>query len=363
MLIALYIPIIFSLLALGGWLFKIELMKQVWLPSVVMNPTTASCVLLLSGGLLLNHVLKTRANPFAILLLVSAGIIGGLKLLDIWFGTHIGIDSFLFHDQLSLQKNAPSRMAPNSALCFVILSIASVFWAIQQTRVVPTQFLVLSAMLAPCVAILGYFYGIANFYQVSKSIAMALPTALSIISLSIYLLGLTGKQGIMAPVRDSGVSGKTVRFLIPASIIFPALIGWLRIQGERAGLFNLELGVALMVTFNILTFTVVIWWHAHRLLISDRLRSIAEADLAYAATHDFLTGLANRSMFMKSLTSRVAEIQRRDHELFGVIFLDADGFKQVNDQLGHDAGDQLLCQISGILHKSVRSEDLVASWR
>lgn len=360
MVIALYIPIIFASLAIGGWLFQIELMKQVWLPSVTMNPTTASCILLLSIGLLLNHVLKQRANRFAIFLLVCAGLIGGLKLLDAWFGTHIGIDSFLFHDQLLLQKGGPSRMAPNSALCLMIISLASVLLAIQPTRVIPTQLLTLSAMLAPCVAILGYSYGIANLYQVSKFIAMALPTAFCIISLSIYLLNLTGAYGLMAPILDSGPSGKAARLLLPVGILAPALIGWLRLQGERAGWFKLELGVALMVTVNILTFSILIWWHARQLLISDRLRSLAEMDLAHAATHDFLTSLANRAMFMERLTSRIAAIQRRDQELFAVIYLDIDGFKQVNDQFGHDAGDQLLRQIADILHNSVRSEDLVA---
>ena len=101
-------------------------------------------------------------------------------------------------------------------------------------------------------------------------------------------------------------------------------------------------------------------WHAYNLLISDRLRLAAELDLAHAATHDFLTGLANRAMFMERLTSRVYAIQRRDQELFGVIYLDVDGFKQVNDQLGHDAGDQLLRQIADLLVQCIRGDDLVA---
>lgn len=360
MQIALYIPIIFASLALSGWLFKIELMKQVWLPSVAMNPTTASCILLLSCGLLVNRVLQQRAHPLAIFLLSAAFIIGALKTSDVWFGTHIGIDSYLFHDQLLLQKGGPSRMAPNSALCFMILSVASILFAIQQTTVVPTQVLALGAMFAPFIAILGYTYGVAYLYEVTEFIPMALPTAICIILLSLYILHLTGTTGILEAILDAGPSGKAARLLLPVSIISPVLIGWLRLQGQRAGFFNLELGLAIMVTVNILIFSILIWWHAHELLISDRLRSLAERDLAHAATHDFLTGLANRAMFMERLTSRVAAIQRRQQELFGVIYLDIDGFKQVNDQLGHAAGDQLLRQIANILHKSVRSEDLVA---
>lgn len=357
---ALYMPITLASLALCGWFFKIELMKQVWLPSVTMNPTTASCVLLLSFGLLLNRVLRQRANPFAIFLLITVGIIGMLKLFDILFGTHIGIDSYLFHDQLLLQNDGLSRMEPNAALCFMTLSVATVYFAVQQTRFVPTQLLALGAMITPFIAILGYSYGVAYLNEVSTFIPMALPTAISIISISLYILYLTGKTGLLEPILDSGPSGKAARLLLPVSIISPAVIGWFRILGERAGFLNLELGVAILVSVNILIFSILIWWHAHKLLISDRLRTLAELDLAHAASHDFLTGLPNRAMFMERLTSRIAAIHRREQELFGVIYLDIDGFKQVNDQLGHDAGDLLLQQIAEILHKCIRTEDLVA---
>ena len=360
MIIALYVPIIFASLAITGWMFKIEMMKHLWLPSVAMNPMTATCILLLSSGLLVNKVLKQRANPFAVFLLTCAGIIGCLKLIDVFFATHIAIDTLLFHDQLLLQKGGPSRIAPNAAFCIVILSLASVLWSTQQTRIIPTQLLAISALFAPSMAILGYIYGVAYFYQIEKFIPMAIPTAISIISLSIYVLIMTGKHGLMESILDEGASGKAARFLLPVGILSPALIGWFRLQGQRAGFFNLELGVAIMVTLNILSFSILIWWHAYKLLISDRLRRTAEMDLAHAATHDYLTGLANRALFMERLTSRVYAIQRRDQELFGVIYLDIDGFKQVNDQLGHDAGDQLLRQIADLLHQCIRGDDLVA---
>jgi diguanylate cyclase (GGDEF)-like protein len=303
---------------------------------------------------------SSNGDHFAIFLLICAGIIGSLKLLDMWFGTPFSIDAFLFHDQLSLEKDSPSRMAPNAAFCFVILSLASVNWATQQTRIVQTQLLAFSAIFAPFLAILGYIYGVDNFYQFKNFIPMAISTALAIMSLSIYILSLTGNHGLMAPILDAGSSGKAARFLLPVGVISPALIGWIRLKGEHAGLYGLELGVAMMVLVNIISFSVFILWYSNKLLISDRLRRTAEMDLVQAATHDFLTGLANRSMFIERLTSRISAIQRRNKELFGVIYLDVDGFKQVNDQLGHGVGDQLLCQIADVLHECVRGDDLVA---
>lgn len=68
----------------------------------------------------------------------------------------------------------------------------------------------------------------------------------------------------------------------------------------------------------------------------------------------------NPQRIFTQVPARLAQSRRRPPELFGVIYVDVDGFKQVNDQLGHPVGDQLLCRIADLLRGCVRSEDLVA---
>lgn len=77
------------------------------------------------------------------------------------------------------------------------------------------------------------------------------------------------------------------------------------------------------------------------------------------AYHDALTGLPNRLLFIEKI-DQVLKQSRRDHEKFAIFFLDLDGFKQVNDSAGHDAGDELLKEVSERLKVSVRSQDIVA---
>jgi len=89
-------------------------------------------------------------------------------------------------------------------------------------------------------------------------------------------------------------------------------------------------------------------------------RKAAEEQLLHEAYHDLLTGLPNRALFTDRLGRAVMRTKRTDGYLFSVLFLDLDGFKVVNDSLGHMAGDQLLMGIARRLESCVRSGDTVA---
>ena len=77
------------------------------------------------------------------------------------------------------------------------------------------------------------------------------------------------------------------------------------------------------------------------------------------ALHDSLTGLASRSLFLDRVEHQILA-SRRDERSFGLLFLDLDRFKPVNDTLGHAAGDDLLVQVAQRLSESVRPSDTVA---
>jgi diguanylate cyclase (GGDEF)-like protein len=77
------------------------------------------------------------------------------------------------------------------------------------------------------------------------------------------------------------------------------------------------------------------------------------------ATHDTLTGLPNRMLFMDRLEQALVRAERRN-ALVGVIFIDLDRFKRVNDTLGHASGDQLIREVAQRLRAASRAEDTVA---
>jgi diguanylate cyclase (GGDEF)-like protein len=85
----------------------------------------------------------------------------------------------------------------------------------------------------------------------------------------------------------------------------------------------------------------------------------AERDLAHLAHHDILTGLPNRASFHARLSHAIARAQRTGREI-GLLFLDVDRFKLINDSLGHSIGDRVLQMVGERLRSAVRAVDSVA---
>ena len=88
-------------------------------------------------------------------------------------------------------------------------------------------------------------------------------------------------------------------------------------------------------------------------------RKAAQEQLQQLAHFDYLTGLPNRNLFNQLLAHALEKAKRRETRL-GLLFIDLDGFKQVNDRFGHDAGDHLLATFAERLGASLRSSDIVA---
>jgi diguanylate cyclase (GGDEF)-like protein len=84
-----------------------------------------------------------------------------------------------------------------------------------------------------------------------------------------------------------------------------------------------------------------------------------EARIAYMAHHDALTGLANRSYFTEAVQSAKGAIENSDRG-FGILMLDLDRFKSINDSMGHAAGDAMLREVASRLQNVVAEDDVVA---
>jgi predicted signal transduction protein with EAL and GGDEF domain len=89
-------------------------------------------------------------------------------------------------------------------------------------------------------------------------------------------------------------------------------------------------------------------------------RQRADAKLIHDASHDPLTGLPNRNLFLDRLTHAIARHKRNPNANFAVLFVDLDRFKIINDNLGHLAGDSLITAVATRFQSSLRQTDMVA---
>jgi diguanylate cyclase (GGDEF)-like protein len=140
-----------------------------------------------------------------------------------------------------------------------------------------------------------------------------------------------------------------------------ALGGWagmtIQDSGEffgpiRSGHLHIELAIVALLALA----SVVILGLGYK---REATRRRYQEQLAYQAYHDSLTGLANRSLFNDRLEQALSRGRRHGIDV-AVLYLDLDGFKAVNDQRGHEAGDALLVEIAGRVRQIVRAEDTVA---
>jgi diguanylate cyclase (GGDEF)-like protein/PAS domain S-box-containing protein len=89
-------------------------------------------------------------------------------------------------------------------------------------------------------------------------------------------------------------------------------------------------------------------------------RRLLEERLRHQALHDGLTGLPNRTLFLDRLSQAIATAKRRPESSYAVLWLDLDGFKVLNDSLGHAFGDKLLVQVADRVRAHVRETDTAA---
>lgn len=205
-------------------------------------------------------------------------------------------------------------------------------------------------------------------YRIANA-GTAIVTTLAILSAVFYTSGIPTSPALplllSAAVTCFCLLG--MRVGIAVGIALPLLAGLQWYVSVRFGWFppalqsrkNPVIDVLLINGVNYLTVMVLVVVYER---INAKLRVELDAErrrLAHFAAHDELTGLANRRFFHQQLELACARSDRGGHAI-AVLYIDLDGFKQINDALGHRAGDEVLAVIATRLKNELRRGDLVA---
>lgn len=378
-LVAAAVVTITGSLVLLGWAFGIEGLKRVSPLFVAMNPVSA--ILFIISGLALMLLARAKAEErqrrLGQALALVPLVVGILKVGALANIFHFQVDQVIFHDLLSTALGAPDRMSPSSAFRFVLLGAALVMLGIRRRAAdILGESFALLAFLASIVHILGYFYGAGRWRTAGMFTPMAVHTAASLLFLSTGVLAARPVAGVFAVLARSDMGGRMARELFPATIIVLTGLAYLRVLGEKAGWYDIEIGSALTVVASLLAMGAMIWSYADTLSVVDSRRMAVEAALRRSeaalrdanlgllerATTDKLTGVRNRAAFDSEIERAVQIYQENPEAYFSLIMLDIDSFKSFNDTHGHPAGDDVLHRTGHLLTNAVRMNDMVARY-
>ncbi len=173
-------------------------------------------------------------------------------------------------------------------------------------------------------------------------------TCATIFPLKQSIKGVKSSSGSLSAVGESQKEINTNEY-------FWKLVSHIPKEDLNSGMRSLFIKLFIMATLLFLLASIPSWIIAKAIV----RRKLHKIDLYRSANYDKLTSLPNRSMFMDRLNQALKQSKRYERK-FGLLFIDLDGFKAVNDTFGHDAGDELLIKVAKRLQTCVRDSDTVA---
>ena len=253
-----------GLTALIGWVTANDLLKGGFGASITMKANTSVCLLLAGASILFligERPGWLRRIPAWLCALLVMGV-GTATLSEHLFHVDLGIDQVLFQEPPGAPLTAsPNRMGPPASTCFIVVGVALLLldWRTRRGRA-PFQTLALLAMFGSLISILGYLFQVHQLYGIASVSSIALPTSVAIFLLGAAVLLARPEAGFMLRMVGEDSGSLLVRRLLPAALLLPIFLMSLRVLGERAGLYDLEFGRALLVLTFIFAFAALIWW-------------------------------------------------------------------------------------------------------
>src|SRR5260221_4629996 len=299
-----------GVVVLVGWAFDIQALKSVFPGLATMRANTALGLSL--AGIALK--LATQDTPQAWqrqAIQALAGVvtlIGLLTLCEYVFGWNPHIDQLLIHDTAQGSGSLPGRMASSTALNFLLTGLALLSLDVKTRRHRPAEFLALVVGFVAMLALMGYAYGIPSLYQITPYQSTALHTALAFVAVSAGVLMARADDGLMSIFTSNSLGGGLARRLVPAALVIPFILGWLRVRGQEEQLYGVGFGRALYTILLTAVFVSLVWWNARSPDRTDSERRHAEAEI----------GRLNQRL-EERVAQRTAELEPANKKLEGEV--------------------------------------------
>jgi PAS domain S-box-containing protein len=263
----------------AGWIFDLSFLKSVrpqWEP---MQRVTALCFSISALTLIIIQ-LQTRTVFKRTLVIISASLILLISLLSLYFYIYLFSTA---HESPVSQRSILSwiispekRMAFLTACCF-FLTASILFLFVSENKIASGlgHVIIIPVFLISYYTLISYILGV-NLAIVPKMVPVALNTGIALLALGIAILHIRPETWLMKLYNVNSTGGILSRRLLLPALLLPILIGWMRIAGERQGVFASEQGVVLVAITYTFCFILLIWVTARYINKIDLKRQASE---------------------------------------------------------------------------------------
>jgi len=231
----------------------------------------AGISLLLLGPAVLSRRRRTGGMAFAVFVL----LISALTLVEHLFGRDFGIDQFLAAEAPgAVAVTSPNRMGPLGSTTLVLVGAGLLTLALKRRAIAP--YFGLAACVINLVPAFGFLYHITGFYSQPGLTGIAWPTVIALSALGVGLMLAHANLGPASLLLRPDAGGRILRRMLPAVILIPAILGYLRTQGQIKGLYDSATGTGLLAIALILAFSLILWRSAALLSKSACAEAMAQ---------------------------------------------------------------------------------------
>ncbi|MBS0188061.1 MAG: response regulator [Planctomycetes bacterium] len=256
-----------GLVTLVGWYGNVPRLTDWGGDNISMFPNTAVCATVLGLSIaLLARGEGTWRRPGANLLALIATAIGVLTLFEHATSRDLGIDRLLIErDWGQNAAAAPMRMGIPGSVSYTLLGLGVVLTGLGALARRIATALGLVCLFIAALSLIGYLYNANTLYALPRITGIAKQTAITVVALGIGMVALVPEWGLaeLMSRRDGG--GLMARRLLPVFLLVAIVLGWLRVAGQQAGLYDSAFGTAVRTLVEIILFSVMVKWTADSL--------------------------------------------------------------------------------------------------
>jgi PAS domain S-box-containing protein len=249
-----------------GWAADIPGLTDWSHTGVSIQPNSTIAVTFAAAAILFIHLgYRWLALPLGII--VAA--IGVSSLFQLLSGTDLGINTLVMFDREwgRVGVVAPGQIGTPGSVSYTLIGVAITLVSVTYThrrgvlRAMAASFSVITAAIST-LSLTGYLYGAKPLYTLPKISVIALQTATFVLALSISMIFTVRDVGPARLLTENNAAGLMTRRVAPAVILLPILLGFLRLMGEQAGLYDLAFGTAARTLIEILLLLLLLAWGA-----------------------------------------------------------------------------------------------------